>query len=597
MNTVKLELIIRGMHCPACETRLVKALSKLNGMVAVSASFPENLVRVEYNPDICKPETIAAAISHAGYELQIDQPAPAKKSNSLLPLVLIFGMVVVLSQYSGSLDMTASLQGQVTYLLLFTIGIFTSLHCVGMCGGIMLSQSLNQAGTKTAALVPALSYNAGRLISYTLLGGLVGALGSILSLSLEFMALFTIAAGFFMALMGLNMAGFNLGRKWLRLPLPSGNFSRPKTPFVVGLLNGLMPCGPLQTMQLYALSTGSASAGATAMFVFALGTIPLMLTFGSLSALLSKQATSRLLKFSGVFIIVLGLVMTNRGLSLAGWNLPFSQVATQSTTGSALKAEMSDGTQTLTITADQNGYTPNILFVQKGIPLKLVVDGRQINSCNNEIIVPKLNLRKKLQTGQNVLEFTPQEDNLTFSCWMGMLNGIIKVVDDLAAVDVTKVAVAAPVNKRCCSSDGSSGCGGQNAGAASIYGDDLRKVPTDRLIKKAELGGGAQTAYLKGTGYELEPLIIVLQQHTPATLVLDLANFDDPSGEWVLYDYQKKAVLKTFTVEKTGVQLPLSIGQTTSLGLYKDQKIQAVIDVADQLATTDLETVRSKYLR
>jgi len=594
LSIVTHELAISGMHCTACEKRLTNAIAKLNGLISVQVSYPDNLVRVTYDSELCNLETLRMAIIQAGYE---PAPAPAK-SQGVLSMVLVFGIVLALGQFASGIDMTARLQGNVTYLLLFTIGVFTSLHCIGMCGGILLSQSIRSADTTPTALAPALSYNAGRLISYTLLGGLVGALGSVLSLSLKVMAIFTIGAGLFMILMGVNVAGFDFARRLLRFPIFSGKFAKPKTPFLIGLLNGLLPCGPLQTMQLYALSTGSASAGALAMFIFALGTMPLMLSFGSISALLSKHATARLLKFSGLFIIALGLIMTNRGLSLAGVSLPFSQYTSQNMAAAASKAEIADGVQTLKITADQDGYTPNVLFVQKGIPLKLIIDGQQITSCNNELIVPSLNLKKKLHSGENMLEFVPRDDELKFSCWMGMLNGIIKVVDDLASVDMTKVAVAAPVNNRCCSGSNGSGCGMSSAATASIYGDDINKVPTARLIKKSVLTGSAQTATLKGTGFELEPLILVLQQQTKTNLVLDLTNFDDPSGEWVLYDYEKKAVIKSFTALKKGSnELELPLQPATSLGLYKDKKILSVIEFVDNVAASDLETIRQKYLR
>lgn len=587
------ELTISGMHCTACVKRLTNAISKLDGLISVQVSYPDNLVRVTYQSELCNLETIRMAIIQAGYEPA--EPASAK-SQGALSMVLVFGIVLALGQFASGIDMTARLQGNVTYLLLFTIGVFTSLHCIGMCGGILLSQSIRSTDTTLTAVAPALSYNAGRLISYTLLGGLVGALGSVLSLSLQVMAIVTIVAGLFMILMGVNVAGFDFARRLLRLPFFSGKFAKPKTPFLIGLLNGLLPCGPLQTMQLYALSTGSASAGALSMFIFALGTMPLMLSFGSISALLSKHATTRLLKFSGLFIIALGLIMTNRGLSLAGVGLPFTQYTSQNIAAAAIKAEISDGVQTLKITADQDGYTPNVLFVQKGIPLKLIIDGQQITSCNNELIIPSLNLKKKLHSGENVLEFTPQNDELKFSCWMGMLNGIIKTVDDLASVDMTKVAVAAPANNRCCG--GSSGCGMSSAATTSIYGDDINKVPTAKLIHKAVLTGSIQNATVKGSGFELEPLLLVLQQQAKTNLILDLAQFDDPSGEWVLYDYEKKAVIKSFTALNKGRnELELPPQPPTSLGLYKDKKIMAVIEFVENLAASDPETIRQKYLR
>ena len=86
-------------------------------------------------------------------------------------------------------------------------------------------------------------------------------------------------------------------------------------------MNGLMPCGPLQAMQLYALGTGSFLAGALSMFIFSLGTVPLMFGLGALSSLLSSKFTSRMMKVSAALVLLLGLVMVNRGLALSGVNL------------------------------------------------------------------------------------------------------------------------------------------------------------------------------------------------------------------------------------------------------------------------------------
>ena len=163
--------------------------------------------------------------------------------------------------------------------------------------------------SKLKTLMPSILYNAGRVTSYTIIGGIVGALGSVLSLSLNVKAGLQIFAGLFMVIMGLNMTGFSLFRKFnIKLPWSSCKVkNKPKAPFLVGMLNGLMPCGPLQTMQLYALGTGSALTGAISMFLFSLGTVPLMLVFGAISGILSKGYTKQLLKFSGILVVVLGL--------------------------------------------------------------------------------------------------------------------------------------------------------------------------------------------------------------------------------------------------------------------------------------------------
>ena len=104
------------------------------------------------------------------------------------------------------------------------------------------------------------------------------------------------------------------------------------------MLNGLMPCGPLQTMQLYALGTGSAVSGALSMFLFSLGTVPLMLVFGAISGFLSKGYTKQILKFSGFLVIILGVIMGNRGLALAGVGVPNMSTLTQSISGNEAQA-------------------------------------------------------------------------------------------------------------------------------------------------------------------------------------------------------------------------------------------------------------------
>jgi hypothetical protein len=138
-----------------------------------------------------------------------------------------------------------------------------------------------------------------------------------------------------------------------------------------------------------------------------------MLTFGALSGFMSKSYTKTLLKFSGTLVVVLGLIMGSRGLSIAGVNMPTasSLVGTVSgndrvsaqTTGSPAVGTIENGVQVIRMTADGSGYTPNGLYVQKNIPVKWIIDGKSLNSCNNSIIIPSLNKEVKLKSGENVI--------------------------------------------------------------------------------------------------------------------------------------------------------------------------------------------------
>jgi plastocyanin domain-containing protein/sulfite exporter TauE/SafE len=467
----------------------------------------------------------------------------------------------------------------------------------------MLSQSLStESKNKFEAIQPALLYNLGRVISYTILGGIIGALGSVFSLSIVAKAAMQIFAGIFMIMMGFNMAGFSTFRKFqIKLPhFACKTKNKSGSPFIVGLLNGLMPCGPLQTMQLFALGTGSATKGALAMFVFSIGTVPLMLTFGALSGLLSKGYTKKILKFSGVLIIILGLIMGNRGLALAGINInPMNAFASNSVGSSSeyvAKATMQDGVQIINMTADNNGYTPNAFYVQKGIPVRWIIDGKELNSCNNAIVARDLNLEWKIKKGENIQEFTPGDKDINFSCWMGMIRGVIKVVDDLDAVDTSKADPSLPppsTGPSCCAVplDEDS----TEPSQPSIYGD-IDQVPTDTLINKAIVDGEYQSATFKGIGYELQPLIAVTDTSKKTKLTFDLNDFDNAEGEYLILDLTTGEEVVAFTGKKGINEVEFSPGKAGGYAIVSDEYILGMIEVVDNINTADLEEIRELYL-
>jgi hypothetical protein len=197
-------------------------------------------------------------------------------------------------------------------------------------------------------------------------------------------------------------------------------------------------------MQLFALSTGSMTKGALSMFIFSVGTVPLMLLFGFMANSLSKNTSKKLIKFSGALIVILGLITANRGISLTGINLNPLNIYNNYASSSGNTAEdldkgseiatIKDGVQTVKITADYSGYSPTPLYIQKNIPTKLIIDGKQLTGCNNTIVIPSLNIQKELKEGENIIEFTPGNTDIDYSCWMGMISGNIKVVDELPSI-------------------------------------------------------------------------------------------------------------------------------------------------------------------
>ncbi|WP_462412181.1 urease accessory protein UreH domain-containing protein [Neobacillus sp. Marseille-QA0830] len=595
MGLKKERIKIYDMTCTSCERRIERAVKKLEGVSYVKADFTGQLADIEYNDELSSLEEIKQAIHRVGYSTE------RGKGFQFIGLLIVAAAIILLGINTGSFNMDDKLQNA-SYAVLFVIGLISSLHCVGMCGGIMLSQTFGKEGTtKFKAMKPALLYNLGRVVSYTIIGGIIGAIGSIFALSLTAKAALQIFAGIFMIMMGFNMTGFKLFRKFqLRIPAPllkAVSKPKPRTPFLIGILNGFMPCGPLQTMQLFALGTGSAFSGALSMFMFSLGTVPLMLTFGALSSLLSKGYTKKILKFSGILIVVLGLIMSNRGLALAGMNISPSSVmagigGSDADSSNVVKAVMKDGVQVLSMKADVYGYTPQTLYVKKDTPVKWVVNAEQLTGCNNTIVVPEMNIEQKLQDGENIIEFTPGDKDIPFSCWMGMKRGVIKVVDNLDKVSA-KNSAAKGVDA---STNATASTASQST--PSIYGTDISKVATDRLIKRAVIVNNEQTISVKGVGYELEPLVMVAAPNMKTKLSIDLSSFDKPEQGFLILNSNTKQIIADFTGSKGVVDVDFTIEKTGSYGIYLNEKdVIGMIEVVNVVNAADLEQIRSKYIQ
>lgn len=430
-NEKHIILSIKGMYCPGCEGRIERVARRLPGVKAAQASYRQARLDIAYDAETKLDfAALGQAIKKIGYEVEDRSLKP--ESAPLRPFRLAQLLIVVIAVYmilkaTGGFYFLPQIDQSMGYGLLFGTGLLVSLHCIAMCGGINLSQTLSRS---QARFMPSLLYNGGRVISYTLLGGVVGALGSVVSFSGAAKGIVAILSGILMILIGLNMLDLFAWARRLMPSLPKSfsrifHSERGNGPFFVGLLNGLMPCGPLQAMQLYALGTGSFWGGALAMFLFSLGTVPLMFVFGVLGSLLSSRFTRKMLQAGGVFILVLGIVLFNRGLGLSGVNLLPALGASASST-----AQIQGDVQVVTTELKSGSYAP--ITVYKGIPVRWTIkaDADSLNGCNNSLNISTYAIEKKLEPGDNVIQFTPtQTGTFEYTCWMGMIRSTIKVVD------------------------------------------------------------------------------------------------------------------------------------------------------------------------
>lgn len=443
-NVKTKKLRIGGMTCVNCQNTIQKKLRNTAGIKKAEVSYNGGTAVITYDTDIISLGDITAVIKRLGYDV-LNRTQPTTNSRRTIGLLIIILSVYILIQQFGILNLLVPSQLAETnmgYGMMFVIGLITSVHCVAMCGGINLSQCIPQNGTikegsRFSSLRPAFLYNLGRVISYTIVGFIVGALGSAITFSNTAQGGLKLVAGVFMVIMGINMLGIF---PWLRRLNPrmpkifankiNAEKVKSRSSFIVGMLNGLMPCGPLQAMQIYALSTGSPIAGALSMFLFSLGTVPLMFGLGVLSTVLSKKFTKKVMTVGAVFVVVLGLSMFSQGWSLAGFiDLPFIS-GTSNNEGSESSVIVKEGVQVIHSTLSPGSY-PSIT-VQAGMPVKWVIDAPKgsINGCNYKLYINEYGIEHQFKSGENIIEFTPTKSGtFNYSCWMGMIRGTIAVTE------------------------------------------------------------------------------------------------------------------------------------------------------------------------
>lgn len=421
-------LHIQGMFCAHCEETVKKALMSVPGVRSAGVSWEREQAVVRYDPGRTDVSALQKIVEEAGY-------AAASSGDTRLQTVSVLVLLLalyIIARRTGLAQMFSFFpraEATLGFGALFVTGLLTSVHCIAMCGGINLTQSVAAASGRRSILRANALYQCGRVLSYTLVGAAAGSIGSVLTLGGAMKGAVAVLAGLAMLLMALSMLGVFRALRKLRLPAPFRPAWKGRgaggSSFVIGLLNGLMPCGPLQAMQIVALSTGSAVLGALSMLSFSLGTVPLMLGFGLISGRLNRKHRRVMLTVSAMLIFVMGLNMVGNGLALSGVSLP------QKSDGAAVTAMLEGDRQTLRTEIDYGSY-PSVR-VRAGIPVDwtLVVPEGKLGGCNGELRIPAYDLNIVLAEGENHVSFLPEEAGVfPYSCWMGMIHATIEVTDE-----------------------------------------------------------------------------------------------------------------------------------------------------------------------
>lgn len=482
---------VEGMHCPACEILIEKKLLELENVQSVEASTSRSNVVIEYEGNEPGEGRLNELFREDGYSFSTDPPDKAKGSEGagakaagfakvVSGAAIATGLVILLQKEGlGRLVTVDSSSSLPVFLLLGLVAGFSS--CAALVGGIVLSMSkqwgelYSPDDTLKKKLEPHLLFNTGRLISFACLGALLALIGHTLSITPTVSAVLVIAVSIIMIVLALQMLDVRFLRK-LQFTMPrfitryiadEQNFKSRYMPFAMGALTFFLPCGFTITAQSFALISGNPLQGGLIMLFFALGTLPMLLVIGFSSVKFQEnpKLAGGFFKVAGVLVLVFALFSINNQLVLL--NKPnlsdlFEKSRAVEIGTSAELPPVVNGRQVIKMEASADGYSPDSFTVRAGVPVRWEIIDVGTSGCTNRVIAGDLFSGEiALTPGKtSVKEFTPETaGEYRFSCWMGMVNGNINVVDEDSPGNVKKT-----VKENTSTTPGKSfGCCGQSS--------------------------------------------------------------------------------------------------------------------------------------
>jgi uncharacterized protein len=448
-----LQLEIDGMHCANCEVLIERRLKKIAGVRRVKVSHLTGKAEIDCYGDL-DLTALQRAIADDGYTVSRlpennIKPSGSEGANNtdrdyveiVAAFFMLAGLYVALAQFD-LLPQNLALPNEISYGLALLIGVVASVSsCIAVTGGLLvaIAAKYNDATTRLSAAQrfrPHIFFNAGRVVSYTLLGGAIGALGSTFTMSAEASGILMILASFIMIVLGLQMLNLFPWLKRLQPRMPK--FLAHKIlersekgvkggAFFLGASTFFLPCGFTQALQLYVLAKGSFTIGALTMLAFALGTLPALLSLSMVSSFATGLFQRYFLKFAGAAVVLLGIFNIESGLTLAGAGAGTTAAVLRDTQQASQPdlqpVPIVNGKQIVDMKIIGYSYQPSRFAVVQGVPVEWRIDARMASGCGHIIIVPRIGVRKFLSSDEpTVISFTPQAaGEVGFNCSMGMM--------------------------------------------------------------------------------------------------------------------------------------------------------------------------------
>jgi sulfite exporter TauE/SafE/copper chaperone CopZ/plastocyanin len=452
---------VQGMNCAACEIVVEKKLIGLDGIRSVDASLSKQSVLLEYDGKAPAVARLNQLFDDEGYRFSLSPvagtpEASRRVSYSKVAIAALVAVVLVVLLQKAGLSKLVTVNAKSTlpaFLLLGLVAGFSS--CAALVGGVVLSMSKQWGELYSPEeplkkrLQPHLLFNVGRLIAFAGLGALLALIGSAFRFTPSFSAILVIVISIVMILLALQMLGvrflrrlqFTVPKRMTRFIADESHFKGRYMPFALGALTFFLPCGFAITAQGFALLSGQPLQGALIMLMFALGTLPMLLiiAFSSVKFLEKPRTAATFLKAAGVLVLFLAIFNINNQLVVL--NAPNlgdlfgpTRTATRSVepSASAQAPAVTGAKQVIKMEASAAGYSPDSFTVKAGQPVVWEIKDTGTSGCTNAVISAGLfDGQISLTPGTtSTKEFTPvKPGRYRFSCWMGMVTGVIEVVD------------------------------------------------------------------------------------------------------------------------------------------------------------------------
>lgn len=461
---------IDGMHCSSCEILIEKKFLKEKNVQMADASLSKGYVWFQYEGEKPSVDLLTGKFKGQGYifserKFEREKNAPIfkvvnksliinkKKLGGLINILLATTFIIFAFRFiqNSSIASNIVLNSNSSYFSFFIFGIIAGLSsCAALIGGLLLSLSKQWSemyidlDSKAQRLKPFVMFNIGRLVSFILLGGLLGLIGSSLGISLDRApvptAIVVILVSLVMFVLGLQMLGVQWAYK-VKIALPKfitnkvsseDKFKGKYMPFLVGALTFFLPCGFTLIAQGLALASGSFLSGSLMMFAFALGTFPILaiISLTSVNVTQKPKLNAFFSNVAGILVLLFAIYNFNSQLNVLGLKsfndikLPSITKETKTETNQTNAEIDEEGNQLIKIKAVGFQYIPlSGTIIKSNTPTKLIVDNQGIEGCG--VYMAARGLMSNyiyLKAGENVVDIpNPVKGTYKITCSMGMV--------------------------------------------------------------------------------------------------------------------------------------------------------------------------------